>query len=264
VIAVAVALGALLIAAVVLLVMRSSALTAAQARIAELDQQVTSLDADLAATTARAVTFEKNAAEEKARADAQAKRTAEATKEAKAAAAKAAAESARASTAESTAREATERAEADEALLRVLPPDGLWALEAQRIARLWRERVSVTLDGVSPVVDAKDPAFEAVQVLASASREESGVVVDLTWSVDPVPDAPHAVALVRLAEELIATARLADGAELDVRVEGDELVLRLSTDSAIGSPAELSEALARCGWKTEVLGRTIVVRLPAT
>jgi hypothetical protein len=264
VIAVVLALGALLIGAVVLVVMRSSALTAARARIGELDAEVASVRADLAATTVRATTAEANAAEEKARADAQAKRTAEATKEAKAAAAKAAAEAARATTAESTAREATARAEADEALLRVLPPDGLWALEAQRIARLWRERVSVTLDGVSPVVDAKDPALEAVQVLASASREESGVVVDLSWSVDPVADAPHAVALVRLAEELIATARLADGAELDVRIEGDELVLRLSTDSAIGSPADLIDALARCGWKTEVLGRTIVVHLPAT
>ena len=262
-IVVVLALGALLIAAVAVAVQRSSEATKAKARIGELDQRVNVLEHDLATTTARATTAEANAAEEGARADAQTKRTAEATTQARAATARADSEAARATSAEATAHAATARADMSEARLRVLPPDGLWALEAGRIARLWRERVSVTLDGLSPLVDAKDPALEAVRVLAGASREESGVVVDLTWLVDPVPDAAHALALVRLAEELIATARLADGAELEVRVEGDELVLRLSTDSAIGAPTDLIDALARCGWPTEILGRTFVVRVPA-
>lgn len=262
-IAVAIALGALLIVAVVVAVMRTTALASAQARIGELDDRVESLDRDVAATTMRATTAEANATEEKARADAQAKRTSEATKQARAATARAEAETTRATNAERAARDATARADAADERLRVLPPEGLWALETRRLARLWRDRVSVTLDGVAPLVDAKDPTLEAVRVLAEATREESGVVVDLTWFVDPVPDASHAVAIVRLAEELIATARLADGAELHVQVEGDEFVLRLSTDSAIGSPTDLVEAIAACGWKTEVLGRTIVVRLPA-
>jgi|GEM_PF-2779445 len=124
----------------------------------------------------------------------------------------------------------------------------LWPLERRRLARLWRERVAVVPDDPAPVDVADDQVRAAVDVLAEASREESGVGIDVRWSLDePVPDA-HAVAVVRCVEELLAAARSSDGGELVVAAgNGGGVLLELRLEPTIELPPELVAALHDLG-----------------
>jgi len=124
----------------------------------------------------------------------------------------------------------------------------LWALERRRLARLWRERVAVVPDDPAPVDVADDQVRAAVDVLAEASREESGVGIDVRWTLDsPVPDA-HAVAVVRCVEELLAAARRSDGGELLVAGgNGGGVLLELRLEPTIELPDDLVEALRDLG-----------------
>lgn len=138
----------------------------------------------------------------------------------------------------------------------------LWALDARRLERLWRERVTVVPDDPSPLEGA-EPVRAAVEVLAAASREETGVVVDTSWAVvGPVPG-PAAVALVRVVEELVAAARDSDGGELVVGSTDGGYRLELRTEPATEPDPRLAEAVGVCGGSMAVDGPALVVTLPA-
>ena len=103
-------------------------------------------------------------------------------------------------------------------------------------------------------------------MFAEASREDAGVVVDIEWQVDPVPSGSEAVLLVRIAEELIATAWYSDGGTLAVTSDPRQITLRLTTEPPVELADDLQAAIESCGAS---IGRehgdgvdAIVVRLP--
>ncbi len=235
-------------------VLRSMALGQARARVTELETRVATLETELDEAKARADKAEASATTATARALAEGKRADEAEVARKQAATDAASEAARAAAAEV-------RATAAEHELGLFPAAGLWALDERRVGRLWRERVSVTLDGASPVGDAPDPAQAAVQVFADASREESGVVVDVSWRVPRPLTGAAAVLVVRVAEELISSAFVTDGGDLEVSIDGDAVTLQLRTEPPLPVTDELLTALEASGGTVSTAGGLLAVRL---
>lgn len=175
--------------------------------------------------------------------------------------------------AEREATEARTRAEAAEAerdqMVRLSHPDGAWALDHLRLERLWHDRLSLPGEDSSPLAPLDDPTRvespalrSAVHVLTEASREETGVVIDLEWGIAEALPPALASAVVRLAEELVAAAREADGGQLDVRLDDRDVVLRLSTEPAIEMPGALEDAVNRFSWPLTIAGDAIEARIP--
>ncbi len=248
---------------------------AAQAVARATKAETKAADADCAAKIAKGVA---NEAQQQAATEAEQRAAAEAAHLAAQAAAEAAqaeaeAAAARAEAAEADAEAAAARATAAETdraqLAELLHPDGGWALDHLRLVRLWHDRLSLPGDDTTPLAPLDDPTQVeseavrlAVHVLTEASREETGVVIDLGWEVDqPLPPA-LASAIVRLAEELVAAARLADGGSLDVTTQDGAIVLRLATEPPIDLPADLAAAVRRFEWPFTLDGDVIEARIP--
>lgn len=123
----------------------------------------------------------------------------------------------RATTAEEATNEALMRADKADEQTRTIEsdlrrklsdPTPLGALEALRISRLWQERVPGP--GEPLPVETHDNVHAALVVLAEASREESGTSVDISWLAEAPVEPAKALQIVRIAEELMASARSAD------------------------------------------------------
>ncbi len=177
----------------------------------------------------------------------------------------------RAAIAEAASVDAAARANvAEQELLAVrstLDPEGLWVFERRRLCRLWRDWVSVHLDATCPmpIRPSMEAARAAVDILASASREECGVPIDVGWAI-PL-DAPISIegvlVLLRAVEELVTTARRTNGGELTITRSGDDLHLALVADPGQVLPTDLASSTAALGWQVTVNGNTMKVRLPA-
>jgi hypothetical protein len=104
----------------------------------------------------------------------------------------------------------------------------LWALELARSERRWQLSVSPGIDLPSPFDDAPDPLKLAVEVEASALREEVGTQIDVAWDLDAhLPDEASLLVL-RLAQELLADAAArAETLELRVGAEDDGVAVEL-------------------------------------
>lgn len=169
------------------------------------------------------------------------------------------------------AAECRRRAEHAERQLHVLrttaDPPGQWTFERQRLCRLWRDWVSVTLEGECPIPeDPADAVRDAVGVLAAASREECGVPIEVAWDLDRARTASLSVeevlALLRAAEELIAAARGSDGGSLRIAEQGGELALVLEADPHRAAPPVLASASPSVGWRLLDDGATLTIVLP--
>ncbi len=126
---------------------------------------------------------------------------------------------------------------------------GLWALEATRFDRMWRDNAAAGPDVASPLADTDDPARVAVTILAEALREESGTAMDVQWKADDPPPPAPAARLVRACEELFAVARAVDSGVVEVGQEADEAyTVTMRTEPALTAPAHVVAALkaARC------------------
>ncbi|MCX7620255.1 MAG: hypothetical protein N2037_05345 [Acidimicrobiales bacterium] len=177
---------------------------------------------------------------------------------AEATSASAAADAARADAA--TARELAERerTRADRAeravneLTQRVTDLGEWAaavlaIEMRRIDRLWRDRLSLPGEP-SPLERFDDPAAAAAMVFAELSREDRGVAIDVTWTLESMPTPELTLALIKVVEELIAAAALADGGTMVAAGGNGEIVIRLDPEPPIDPPVELTAALASLGW----------------
>lgn len=143
-------------------------------------------------------------------------------------------------------------------------PADLWPLEVRRLDRLWRERVSVVPTDPPPVANGDDPVRAALSVVTEASREESGVVVELHWDDAVAVPAGRAALVVRVAEELVAAAHVTDGGELAVQTaENGGVVLALRTEPAAGLPPDLLATLASLGCELPVGEDVVTVVIPA-
>jgi hypothetical protein len=135
-----------------------------------------------------------------------------------------------------------------------------WPLERRRLGRLWRERVAIVADGPSPL-DGDEPVRAAIEVLTEASREESGVPIDLVWSAAAVPERVAAL-LVLVVEELVAVARSSEGGELLVSATDDGRVeVEVRTEPATVLDAESTAAMAAVGAEIVSDGGRCAVRL---
>ena len=142
------------------------------------------------------------------------------------------------------------------------PAPDLWPLEVRRLDRLWRERVSVVPTDPPPVADGDEPVRAAVGVVTEASREESGVVVELCWAEDLDVPASRAALVVRVAEELVAAAHVTDGGDLAVEPAEGGIALVLRTEPPVGLPPDLLATFASLGCELPVGEGVVTVVVP--
>jgi hypothetical protein len=162
---------------------------------------------------------------------------------------------------DAVARAATERALALER--RALDAAGLWALEAVRFDRLWRDHAAVGPNTPSPLADTPDPARAAVEILAEALREDSGTAIEVQWKADEVAAPAPAARLVRACEELLAVARTVDNGVIEVH-RGDvagSFVVRVRTDPVLDPPEHVLAALEAAGLEPKADSEVVEVRV---
>ena len=280
-----VVLGVLALGLLIAVVVLASRGKAASVRIAELETQAVEAEqAALAASeradkeTARSVEAEGRAKAAEKRADESDQRRADAEQRTDAAEEKVAEAIDRADQSEERAlaaddarltAEAERLATAGELAaaleIRLFDADGMWAIGRRRMERLWRDRLRLLPDEASPLDGSASDPEAAVRLMTEASREESGVVVDLTWSLTEPLSPARAALVVLLAEELIAIARESDGGELEVSAGPDEIVVTLRADPATepSTVDELDAAVASFGWTlTRDDPTAVVVHVP--
>lgn len=100
----------------------------------------------------------------------------------------------------------------------------LWDLEVARSERAWRNSVAINpVDDPSPFESSDDPVHTAVQIEASALREDVGALIEIDWRAKPIKAAARRLLVVRVAQEMLALAARAPGAaKLVVTHEGDD------------------------------------------
>ena len=104
----------------------------------------------------------------------------------------------------------------------------LWALELARSERRWRQSVAPGIDVPSPFDDTDDALHLAVDVEAAALREEVGTRIEVEWSAPPGLSADQAMVVLRLAQELLASAaQPAETLDLRVAADGPDVVVSL-------------------------------------
>jgi len=229
-------------------------LRATRTRAETAEAAVEAATEELEATRAKLTETEIEAGKASTRADAEAARADQA--EADAAAERARAEQAEEANARLT--DALRQAEL-EARAAQIDPAALGALEAVRISRVWHDVAGP--HEPPPTGAARDDVEAAVGVLAEASREASGVTIDVDWKRDAPTPATLAVLLVRLTEELIAAARDADRATVEIADDDDAVTVRLRTEPPTPLPDVLAAALAGTGWVVSSEPGDVVLRV---
>jgi hypothetical protein len=162
---------------------------------------------------------------------------------------------------DAVARAATERALALER--RALDAGALWALEAIRFDRMWRDHAAVGPNEPSPLADTSDPARAAIEIVAEALREDSGTTIEVQWKADEVAAPAPAARLVRACEELLATARSVDNGVIEVH-RGDvagSFVVRVRTEPVLDAPDHVLAALEAAGLDPKTENDVVEVRV---
>jgi hypothetical protein len=162
---------------------------------------------------------------------------------------------------DAVARAATERALALER--RALDAGALWALEAVRFDRMWRDHAAVGPHAPSPLAETSDPARAAVEILAEALREDSGTAIDVQWKADEIAAPAPAARLVRACEEVLAMARTVDNGVIEVH-RGDvagSFVVRVRTDPGLDVPDHVLAALDAAGLEPTTGDEVLEVRV---
>jgi hypothetical protein len=119
-------------------------------------------------------------------------------------------------------------------------PGTLWSLELARTARTWRN--SVATDPGVAFEPGTDRLRTAIETDLAAAREEAGVDIALVWELVDEIEALAALAVLRVAQELVAGAvPLADEAQLVVEPDDTDVIVRVSErDGTPGRFAELA------------------------
>ena len=108
----------------------------------------------------------------------------------------------------------------------------LWDLEVARSERAWRNSVAINpVDDPSPFETSDDPVRTAIEIEASALREDVGAMISVDWSAEAIQSPSRRLIVVRVAQELLALASRAPGAaKLVVAQDADgELTLEFET-----------------------------------
>ncbi|MEM7276342.1 MAG: hypothetical protein AAF547_24930, partial [Actinomycetota bacterium] len=108
----------------------------------------------------------------------------------------------------------------------------LWDLEVARSERAWRNSVAINpVDDASPFETTVDPVRTAVEIEASALREDVGAMISVDWNADMIESPSRRLIVVRVAQELLALASRAPGAARLIVAQDDdgELTLEFET-----------------------------------
>lgn len=119
----------------------------------------------------------------------------------------------------------------------------LWELEVARSERSWRNSVSVNpVSDPSPFESAEDPVRQAVEIEAAALREDVGAYITIDWQAEPIQSSARRLLVVRVAQEMLASASRAPGAarlvisqvgegdgelKMEFEADGDDTVINL-------------------------------------
>lgn len=109
----------------------------------------------------------------------------------------------------------------------------LWDLEVARSERAWRNSVAINpVDDPSPFETTKDPVRTAVEIEASALREDVGAMITVDWNAPLIESPSRRLIVVRVAQEMLALAARAPGAaKLVVSTDGDDGELKLEFET---------------------------------
>ncbi|MGH1489748.1 MAG: hypothetical protein ACRBK7_10190 [Acidimicrobiales bacterium] len=89
----------------------------------------------------------------------------------------------------------------------------LWDLEVARSERAWRNSVAINpIDDPSPFEASENPVRTAVEIEASALREDVGALIEIDWNAAPIESPARRLMVVRVAQEMLALAARAPGA----------------------------------------------------
>ena len=110
----------------------------------------------------------------------------------------------------------------------------LWDLEMARSERQWRNSVAIDpLGETSPFEATDDPVREAVEIEAAALREDVGALITVDWQAPPIESAARRLMIVRLAQEMLATAsRVPGAAQLQVSQDAESGEMKMEFVSA--------------------------------
>jgi hypothetical protein len=127
-------------------------------------------------------------------------------------------------------RDAAQREAADlrDALATSADAQVLWALEIARVERRWHLSVAPGIGLTSPLARCTpgDAPRVALDIIASALREETGTRFAIDWQLDAPLPAATALLVVRTGEELLSAAALSsDRVELHVTRQGDHVTV---------------------------------------
>ncbi len=87
------------------------------------------------------------------------------------------------------------------------PQDTLWKLELARSERTWAHSVAVNPESDESPFDASDDLVRtAVEIEASALREEVGAFITIEWDAPPSADPGRQHLVLRVAQEILAAA----------------------------------------------------------
>ncbi len=105
----------------------------------------------------------------------------------------------------------------------------LWSLELARSERQWRNSVAIDpLGETSPFETTDDPVREAVEIEAAALREDVGALISVDWQAPPIESVRRRLMVVRVAQEMLATAaRVPGAARLQVTLDDESGELKL-------------------------------------
>ncbi len=117
----------------------------------------------------------------------------------------------------------------------------LWRLEVARSERSWRNSVAINpVDDDSPFAASEDPVRTAVEVEASALREDVGALIGVEWRAKPIESLARRVLVVRVAQEMLASASRVPGAASLVVTDADDGGLTMTFEPADDGGAALN------------------------
>lgn len=89
----------------------------------------------------------------------------------------------------------------------------LWNLELARTERVWRNSVAIDpTSETSPFDDADNALRQAIEIEAAALREDVGALIEVDWQAQAIESPARRLVVLRLAQEMLASASRAPGA----------------------------------------------------
>jgi hypothetical protein len=121
--------------------------------------------------------------------------------------------------------------------------EALWSLELTRSERRWEHSVAPGPGSASPFAESTDLLRLAVETEAAALREEVGTRISVDWQLDADVGPVTALALLRLAQELMTTAA-PRSEEIVLRVDGGDRDVTVTLDAVDERDEPVTNVLA--------------------